>query len=355
MKRAFSTAMEAMTTTIGTHSGVFQADEALGVWMLKQLPPYRDATVTRSRDVKVLAPLKIVIDVAGSYDHEKLRYDHHQRGFFETFDGTNPHFRDGGNPEATGPETATGDYKTKLSASGLVYKHYGRELIVQLYENLASDEAALLWVYNKMYKDFMEGLDANDNGIEIADEVRYKEGSSLPVRVSRMNPRWNAAPGGPTEDERFFEASALCGREFSDALDYIVNCELPARKVVEEALLARSSVHESGEVICLKTSCPWKQHLYELERAHSVPVLVKFALFQDNSGMWRMQAVTAEGTAFTNRLGLLEPWRGLRDAELVSACGVEGAKFVHAAGFIGGNETYEGALAMAVKTLENSQ
>ena len=40
--------------------------------------------------------------------------------------------------------------------------------------------------------------------------------------------------------------------------------------------------------------------------------------------MWRVQAVTAEGTAFTNRLGLVEAWRGLRDEALVEACGIEG-------------------------------
>ena len=68
--------------------------------------------------------------------------------------------------------------------------------------------------------------------------------------------------------------------------------------------------------------------------------------------MWRVQAVTAEGTAFTNRLGLREAWRGLRDAELSAACGIDGAKFVHASGFIGGHATYEGALAMAVATIE---
>ena len=68
--------------------------------------------------------------------------------------------------------------------------------------------------------------------------------------------------------------------------------------------------------------------------------------------MWRVQAVTAEGTAFTNRLGLVEAWRGLRDEALVQACGIEGAKFVHAAGFIGGNATREGALAMALKTIK---
>jgi uncharacterized UPF0160 family protein len=93
---------------------------------------------------------------------------------------------------------------------------------------------------------------------------------------------------------------------------------------------------------------------YELERRHGLPAdgLVQFVLYPDSSGMWRVQAVTVEGTAFTNRLGLLEPWRGLRDAELVARSGIDGCKFVHATGFIGGNATYDGALAMALKTIE---
>ena len=71
--------------------------------------------------------------------------------------------------------------------------------------------------------------------------------------------------------------------------------------------------------------------------------------------MWRVQAVTEEGTAFTNRLGLLEAWRGVRDAALTEASGIPGCKFVHASGFIGGNATFDGALAMAVKTMEASK
>ena len=70
--------------------------------------------------------------------------------------------------------------------------------------------------------------------------------------------------------------------------------------------------------------------------------------------MWRVQAVTAEGTAFTNRLGLLEAWRGVRDEDLEKLSGITGAKFVHAAGFIGGSATKEGALAMAMKTIHGS-
>ena len=123
-------------TSIGTHSGAFQADEALGVYMLRLLPQYQQATLLRSRDNEALKPLTIVIDVAGLYDHAQLRYDHHQRGFFETFDGENAASKDGGRPDVTGPESATGIFKTKLSASGLVYKHYGRDIICALHPAL---------------------------------------------------------------------------------------------------------------------------------------------------------------------------------------------------------------------------
>ena len=75
--------------------------------------------------------------------------------------------------------------------------------------------------------------------------------------------------------------------------------------------------------------------------------------------MWRVQAVTKQGTLFENRLSLPEAWRGLRDAELVAATAaatsgetaIAGARFVHAAGFIGGADSYEAALAMATRTL----
>jgi len=256
---------------IGTHSGAFQADEALGVWMLRRLEQYRGAKVVRSRDLATLEPLSIVIDVGGVYDHAKQRYDHHQRGFFETFDGEIG--------VAKGPEDATGLFKTKLSAAGLVYKHYGKEILTVLHPALKGEPVQLDWVYNKMYVDFMEAIDGNDNGVEVADECRYKDNSTLPNRVHRLNSRWNAAsvPGaeeGPSEDDRFQLASDLCGKEFGEVLEYIVECELPARVLVEEALLARHDVDASGEVIIFTTGgCPWKTHLYELEREHKVETL----------------------------------------------------------------------------------
>lgn len=57
--------------------------------------------------------------------------------------------------------------------------------------------------------------------------------------------------------------------------------------------------------------------------------------------------------SFVNRLSLLEEWHGIRDEQLSSVSGIKGCIFVHASGFIGGNETREGALEMARRTLQH--
>jgi len=328
--------------TIGTHSGTFQADEALGCWLLRQLPEYAGAAVVRSRDPEILEKCDIVIDVGGVYDLSRLLFDHHQRGFFETVDGEVG--------KARSADEATGRWKTKLSASGLVYKHYGRQIIEQLAGTQKSETEAL---WEELYPKWFEAIDGIDNGIEVCEGVpRYKEGSDLSSRVGRLNLRWNEEPD-KDDMARFEHASALCGSEFLHALGELVEAWLPARAQVAEALQKRLEVHPAGKVIRIPSGAmPWKDHLYALERELGISEPVKFVLFTDQSGMWRIQAVTVEGTLFTNRLSLPEKWQGLRNEALCAEAGIPGCCFVHATGFIGGNSTYDGVLAMAAKALE---
>ena len=75
-------------------------------------------------------------------------------------------------------------------------------------------------------------------------------------------------------------------------------------------------------------------------------------MYQDEKGGWRIQAVPVTPSSFDQRLSLPEAWRGLRDAALSEKSGVPGCVFVHAGGFIGGNATLDGALAMAAGALE---
>lgn len=53
----------------------------------------------------------------------------------------------------------------------------------------------------------------------------------------------------------------------------------------------------------------------------------------------------------TNPPQLPKAWRGVRDEDLSGLTGIPGCVFVHAAGFIGGNKTLEGAKEMAARGL----
>lgn len=65
-----------------------------------------------------------------------------------------------------------------------------------------------------------------------------------------------------------------------------------------------------------------------------------------------MQAVGVAPDRFESRKPLPSQWRGLRDEELSKEAAIPGCVFVHISGFIGGNQTYEGALAMAKASLK---
>ncbi|XP_029907745.1 MYG1 exonuclease [Myripristis murdjan] len=322
-------------TKIGTHNGTFHCDEVLACFFLRQLPEYKDAEIIRTRDAAELAKCDIVVDVGGVFDPKSHRYDHHQRTFAESFHSLCPEKR----------------WVTKLSSAGLVYMHFGRQLLSHLTQ-LKEGDRQLEVLYDKLYENFVEEVDAVDNGISQCDgEARYAVSTTLSARVSHLNPRWNSK--NEDTEEGFRKAMVLVGEEFLDRLDYYQSSWLPARTVVEEAVKARHQVDPSGEVVLFSQGgCPWKEHLFALEKELQLETTIKFVLYPDQNGQWRVQCVPAGLNTFQNRLPLPEEWRGVRDNALSELCGIKGCIFVHAGGFIGGNQTQEGALEMARRTLQ---
>ena len=63
-----------MPKHIGTHSGTFHADEALACFLISQLPEYRDAIITRTREPAIISTMDIVVDVGGVYDPSTHRH-----------------------------------------------------------------------------------------------------------------------------------------------------------------------------------------------------------------------------------------------------------------------------------------
>ncbi|KAL1302155.1 hypothetical protein AAFC00_002588 [Neodothiora populina] len=356
---------------IGTHSGHFHADEALAVYFLRLLPEYKNSELVRTRDPERLAPCHTVVDVGGVYDDATKRYDHHQREFTTVF-----------------PK-----HSTKLSSAGLVYLHYGKAIISEC-TGLAIDSADADLLYWKLYDDFVEAFDANDNGVSAYDpnalrsagiERKFQDkGFSLASVVNRINyshpvpafaasasisTNGTASAGAVTEklspeqaqaveDERFLKASQFVGEQFiSELMDKFYSW-LPARAVVKQAFTDRLSYDPKGRIMVVPhrpEGVPWADHLYALEKENNTEGNVLYVLFAENGeadSKWRIRSVSREAGSFENRKDLPDAWKGVRDEELSKVSGVPGGVFIHASGFIGGNKTFDGALAMAVKAAD---
>nr|CAB3450714.1 unnamed protein product [Digitaria exilis] len=256
---------------VGTHNGSFHCDEALGCFLIRLTSQFAGADVVRTRDPQILDTLDAVLDVGGVYDPSRHRYDHHQKGFNEVFGH---------------------GFNTKLSSAGLVYKHFGKEIIAKEL-GVNEDHEDVYRLYIAIYKSFVEALDAIDNGINQYDTdqpPKYVNNTHLSSRVGRLNPDWTDPDQSPEkENAAFQQAMLLAGGEFM-----------------------------------------------EDERSQS----------------WRVQAVAVAPDRFESRKALPEKWRGMRDDELSAETGIPGCVFVHMSGFIGGNKTYEGALEMARAALK---
>lgn len=318
---------------IGTHSGTFHADESLAMYMLRLLPEYANADFVRSRDPEVLETCDIVVDVGGKYEEPKY-FDHHQRGFQETF---------------------SSDHGTKLSSAGLVYKHFGKRVVAQILDIAAEGEKVDM-LYLKIYNDFIEAIDANDNGISAYPDsvtAAYKTHNiTLPGMVSKLNPLWTEPSDDSVYDRQFAKASQLMGEAFVNVVLSYGNGWYPAKEIAQKALESRHQYDSKGRVVVFDQFVPWKDHLHNLEKEEGNEGQILYVLYKDSGNSWRIQAVPESSTSFVSRKPLPEPWRGVRDEKLSKLTGVPGCIFVHAAGFIGGANTKEAVLALCEKALE---
>jgi uncharacterized UPF0160 family protein len=348
MKIVSSASAEVLKTAIGTHSGSFHCDEALACGMLKMLPEWKDATIVRTRDESILSQCAIVVDVGGVYDHSALRYDHHQRTFTTTFSEIG--------------------CATKLSSAGLVYKHYGKDIIRHIANDCCIDEDGkalqvseedLQEIFEKVYRNFVEEIDGIDNGVETfscddseeASIIRnYAVTTNLSARVGRFNPSWNEPSNTEIQNEQFRKAVQLTQEEFVErASGYFVSW-LPARGIVSAAM--KACVESKKRILIFDEFAPWKSHMFDLEKELGVEGHVLYVLYPEDGstrkkGKWRIQAAPVAPDSFAQRKSLPSAWCGLRDQELSAVSGIPGGVFVHAAGFIGGNHSFGGAMAMA--------
>ena len=321
-----------MKGIVGTHASNFHLDDVTASLLLQYTTAFARHQLIRSLDVAELErACDLVFDIGGVYDHAALRYDHHQRGFHETFDAA---------------------HTTKLSACGLIYKHYGPEIIANLrrkYEPFGAPltEAQLAWFHRKWYNVFFEAIDANDNGINQFDgDPKFLSTTSLPQRVAALN----AHAGGVLRMDAFIDAQQLVKAELLDSFRWILFSLLPT--VFER----RREYDPLGRVLVLEERMNWKEILPELEKEEArrtgTLAQVLYVVSEDEARkQWGSIAVSVRPGSFEMRRPFPAPWRGLRDQELAAVCGVPSAVFTHSSGFLACAKTREDMMEMVARAL----
>ncbi|GAW81764.1 hypothetical protein, conserved [Plasmodium gonderi] len=319
-----------MEKVIGTHSGRFHTDEILASVMLKFLPEYKDAKIIRTRDQEKLDKCDIVIDVGGVYDHEKKRYDHHQKEFNGTLDDS---------------------HDIRLSSAGLIYKHYGKDVFREGFN--ITDENKVNTLYDKIYTAFIESVDALDNGINQYEGIaKYQINTTLQNRVNRFNP--NFLDEEANEDERFMLASQIVKEEFINFVHYYSNVWYHAKSITLEAVKNRFNFHKSGKVIFLQKHCPYYDHVYDIEEELNIKDEILFCIYQDRYQNYRCGTISKKNEAFTIRLPFPKSFRGLKDEELEKVSNIKGLTFVHYSGFTSGGKNVDCLVKLVEETLKEN-
>ncbi|XP_014476463.1 PREDICTED: UPF0160 protein MYG1, mitochondrial-like [Dinoponera quadriceps] len=329
---------------IGTHDDGITCNEVLACMLLKLLPRYMNAVIVRTQDQDILDSCDIVVGIGGIYDPSIHRYDYHMREFYETAN--------------TILKKPNYNRKIKLSSAGLIYCHFGHEILKILLPHIKEDRI-IDELFKEIYDTIIVQIDAQGNNqiMPAYHSPYYEPAVSMCDDLCNLvrNINYNTWKKGAymEEDELFEKAMAMILHTFMDFVICAEKVWLPARKIVQNAINSRFEIHPSGQIIELSESVPWQQHLYSLEREIKLDLRIMFVIFSSGNGyLIHCVPVTSKTSFFSRRIDFPGRWRGLSNEALVAVCGIEDAEFVHRNGLIARHKTRDGAITMAMTAFQ---
>lgn len=287
-----------------THAGLFHADDVLATVILKKV--FGNLSVCRTFKV----PENGISDDAIVYDIGFGKYDHHQKG------GNGS--RENGVPYA---------------AVGLIWKDFGPKLVA----NTCNPN----FVWTLIDRDLIQGVDAIDNG-KMPKADYPAQVMSFSQTISVFNPNWDS---NMSADEAFIKAVEFAEIVFNNVFEHAVS------KAKAQSIVDKTIDYAEEHIMVLEQFVPWQEFLFASESDKADDI--QFVVFPSNRGGFNWQCVPDELGGFGQRKSVPTEWKGLRDLELQEVTDVKTATFCHPAGFIGGAETLEDAIALARIAVES--
>ena len=303
--------------TIAVHSETFHADDAMAVYLLQHTKEFKNAKIVRTRKQEIIEKCDAVADVGCVYDHNLRRYDHHQQSYDVKFPGS----------------------QVLCASAGLVYIHYGREVIQNLATELElSIGEELDFVYNAMYFNMIQEIDGIDNGVPRVtsnQKKRYSISSDITSRIAMLNPSWNDP--NPEPDKQFIKAIQLIREEFESLLKYIIKFWLDGFPSFRKAFETRFDYDKSGKIIYLGKNKFVDFYLSQVNDDLST----LFIIYINDRDMYSVKTLSYPNQPFRSRK--LLPFAGKSPDLITEQTGIKDVVFSHKAGFLTVLKTEESA------------
>ena len=266
-----------------THNGTMHADEVFATAFLSLY--FGNFKVARVSEVPKDISTKTII-----YDIGKGKFDHHQ---------SDARIRDNG---------------IKYSSFGLLFEEYGLSYLKKL--KLKNTKA----IYNYLVKDFIEAIDAIDNGIfpEIKSIYKIKTVSDV---IKIFNPSYGS---NDNEDKQFIKAVSLAESILTEELKNVIGKVEAGTKV--KKLLNKTK----GPILILDEYLPYEETV--LTSLSGKKIL--FAIYPSNRGGYGIKTIPISTTDKTSRVYFPKEWGGLTNDALEKVTGIKGSLFCHTNRFL---------------------
>ena len=283
-----------------THSGTMHADDVFSTAFLDlflgNIKVYRTTTIPSDIDDNVLI-----------YDIGRGQFDHHQEDAKK---------RENGIP---------------YCSLGLLWQSFGKAFLEQRGINEVED------VFTAIDKDFIEGIDADDNGIFPKIESTYKV-KTLSDTIKLFNPSYKSKQD---ENEQFLKAVTVAKEIFIQEILNITGRIIAKQKVLDK--LKEKSHH----TLYLDEYMPYEHTLLSEESGNDI----YFVVFPSNRGGYAIKTVPLSQEDYNKRIDFPKEWAGLEQKELEKVSGIKGLTFCHSTRFLVSCDTLETAKKVIDKAL----
>ena len=301
-----------------THSERFHCDEVFASALLKYL--FEIEEIIRTRDKTLILEAQqdkdiFVVDVGEKYEVEMNNFDHHQTSFEDTFNEKQ---------------------WIKMSSCGLIWKHFGEDIIFKFAQeefNMELDDEEIKNMWGKIYQLLFLCIDANDNGIK-----QYKNIKDLNFKNSNTIYDVIASYNRDVKDDeqqliQFKRAMEIAFETFYNKIHYLIAEKALYDKFLPDFLKALDEAEGKDYLFVEDDDVMVEKYLNDFDKEKKI----KFMIAKRYDEHYRIYTRKKMNGSFE----IEKPLITQQNAKVLVK---DDLIFIHKIGFVGATKTFESAV-----------